>query len=128
MASVARIIPANQTARYEALLRAGQSIATCNDCENAGNELSRQLREIISFDYLHVVAFSAESDAVEWQLLEANGTRMDERVADEDSPSAWVHQHQELHVANEWSREARFSRHRRFLSEQGIASTCTLPM
>jgi hypothetical protein len=67
MATVARVIPTHPSARYEALLRAGRSIATCNDCENAGNELSRQLREIISFDYLQVVAFNAETDAVQWQ-------------------------------------------------------------
>ena len=51
MATVARVIPVDLSARYEALLRAGRSIATCNDCENAGRELSRHLREIIFFDY-----------------------------------------------------------------------------
>ena len=81
MATLARIIPTNQTARYEALLRAGSSIATCNDCENAGNELSRQLREVISFDYLQVVSFGAETDAVEWQVL------LDAVRATPDSPT-----------------------------------------
>jgi hypothetical protein len=77
MATLARVAPTNQTARYEALLRAGRSIATCNDCENAGNELSRQLREIVPFDYLQVVSFSSDTGAVEWQLLEVNGERLD---------------------------------------------------
>jgi formate hydrogenlyase transcriptional activator len=128
MATLARIIPTNQTARYEALLRAGSSIATCNDCENAGNELSRQLREIISFDYLQVVSFSAETDAVEWQVLEVNGERLDELTQDEDTPVVWVHQRQEIHLAHDWSREARFPGHKRFLDQHGIASTCSLPL
>src|ERR1700686_2370145 len=128
MATLARIIPINQTARYEALLRAGRSIATCNDCENAGNELSRQLREIVSFDYLQVVSFSGETDAIEWQLLEVNGERLDGLTQDEDTPVVWVHQRQELHVAHDWSRESRFSGHKQFLGKHGIASTCTLPL
>jgi len=128
MAMVARIIPTNQTARYEALLRAGRSIGTCNDCENAGNELSRQLREIGAFDYLQVVAFDAKTNAVEWQLMEVNGERSDALTPDEDWPIAWVHQRQQLYLSNDWSRETRFSKHKQFLAEHGIASSCTLPL
>jgi formate hydrogenlyase transcriptional activator len=128
MATLARVVPTNQTARYEALLRAGRSIATCNDCENAGNELSRQLREVVCFDYLQVVAFDSESNKVEWQLLESNGERLDDTAVDEDSPAAWVHGSQQLFVAHDWSRETRFAVHRQFLSQRGIASSCTLPL
>src|ERR1700733_11271826 len=128
MATVARVIPTNQTARYEALLRAGKSIATCNDCENAGNELSRQLREVAAFDYLHVVAFDSETNAVEWQLLEVNGQRFDEMTLEEESPMAWAHRNQQLFTANDWTRESRFPPHKQFLSERGIASSCTLPL
>jgi formate hydrogenlyase transcriptional activator len=128
MATLARVIPTNHTARYEALLRAGRSIATCNDCENAGNELSRRLREIVSFDYLQVVTFDSDTGAVEWQLLEVNGERLDGLTQDEDSPVVWVHQRQELHLAHDWSRETRFSGHKQFLREHGIVSTCALPL
>jgi formate hydrogenlyase transcriptional activator len=128
MATVARVIPTDLSARYQALLRAGRSIATCNNCENAGNELSRQLHEIVFFDYLQVVAFSAETSTVEWQLVEVNGERFDDLGQDEDSPIWWVHQRQELLFANEWSRESRFSHYKQFLAEHGIASTCTVPL
>ena len=128
MATLARIIPTNQTARYEALLRAGRSIATCDDCENAGNELCRQLRDVVSFDYLQLVAFSAETNAVEWQLLEVNGERLDGLRHGEDTPIVWAHQRQEIHLANDWSREAEFSQHKQFLVQHRIASTCTLPL
>jgi len=128
MATVARIIPTNQTARYEALLRAGRSIATCNDCENAGNELSRQLRDVAAFDYLHVVAFDSETNSVDWQLLEVNGERLDETAFEEDSPVAWAHGNQQLFVANDWNRETRFSEYKQFLGNRGISSSCTLPL
>src|SRR5882757_3780765 len=98
MATVARVIPTNPSARYEALLRAGRSIATCNDCENAEKELLRQLREIVSFDYLEVVAFNAETNAVEWQLLEVNGERLDDPIQDKDTPAAWAHRRQEVYL------------------------------
>jgi formate hydrogenlyase transcriptional activator len=128
MATVARIIPTNQTERYESLLRAGRSIATCNDCENAGNELSRQLHEIVDFDYLQVVAFSAATNSVEWQFLEVNGERLDALAVDEDTPAVWAHQRQQLHLVDDWSLETQFPRHKQTLDKYGIASTCTLPL
>src|SRR6267143_4027897 len=128
MATVARIHPVNLSSRYEALLRAGRSIATCNDCENAGRELTRQLRDIISFDYLQVVAFDAESNAVNWQLLEVNGERLDGLIQDEDTPVVWAHKHQQIYFANDWGRETQFSRYKQFLGQHGIVSTCALPL
>jgi len=128
MATVAQTIPARQTTRYEALLRAGRSIATCHDCENAGQELSRQLHEVLEFDYLQVVAFNSETNAPDWQMLEVNGLRLDEAEFSEDSPAAWVHSSQQTFVAHDWRRETRFPGHRDFLVEKGIASSCTLPL
>jgi formate hydrogenlyase transcriptional activator len=128
MATVARVIPADLSARYEALLRAGRSIATCNDCENAGSELSRHLREIIFFDYLQVVVFNAQTDAVEWQLLEVNGERLNVLPEDQDTPLVRAHKRQELYLVDDWSREMQFSSYKQFLEQHGIASTCALPL
>ena len=128
MATVARVIPADLSARYEALLRAGRSIATCNDCENAGRELSRHLREIIFFDYLQVVVFNAQTDAVEWQLLEVNGERLNVLPGDQDTPLVCAHKRQELYLVDDWSRETQFSLYKQFLGQHGIASTCALPL
>ena len=128
MATVARVIPVDLSARYEALLRAGRSIATCNDCENAGRELSRHLREIIFFDYLQVVVFNAQTDAVEWQLLEVNGERLNVPPGDQDTPLVCAHKRQELYLVDDWSRETQFSLYKQFLGQHGIASTCALPL
>jgi formate hydrogenlyase transcriptional activator len=128
MATVARVIPADLSARYEALLRAGRSIATCNDCENAGSELSRHLREIIFFDYLQVVVFNAQTEAVEWQWLEVNGERLNVPPGDQDTPLVCAHKRQELYLVDDWSREMQFSSYKQFLEQHGIASTCALPL
>ena len=128
MATVARVIPTDMSARYEALLRAGKFIATCDNCENAGNELLRQLREIVFFDYLQVVAFNAETNAVEWQLLEVNGERFDDLVLNEETPAVWAHRRHKFYLANDWSRETQFPLYKQFLGEHGIASTCTWPL
>ena len=128
MATVARVIPADLSGRYEALLRAGRSIATCNDCENAGSELSRHLREIIFFDYLQVVVFNAQTDAVEWQMLEVNGERLNVLPRDQDTPLVCAHKRQELYLVDDWSRETQFSSYKQFLGQHGIASTCALPL
>jgi formate hydrogenlyase transcriptional activator len=128
MATVARIIPADLSARYEALLRIGRSIAACNDCENAGSELSRQLREVIFFDYLQVVIFNAETNAVEWQLLDVNGEKLDVPPDGEGTPLVWAYQRQEVYLVDEWSRETQSSSYKQLLGQHGIASTCTLPL
>jgi len=128
MATVARVIPADLSGRYEALLRAGRSIATCNDCENAGSELSRHLSEIIFFDYLQVVVFNAQTDAVEWQMLEVNGERLNVLPRDQDTPLVCAHRRQELYLVDDWSRETQFSSYKQFLGQHGIASTCALPL
>jgi hypothetical protein len=80
------------------------------------------LREIVSFDYLQVVTFNAQTNAAEWQNLEVVGERFDGLTRDEDTPSTWVHQHQQLHLADDWSRETRFLGHKQFLREHGIAN------
>ena len=111
-------------------MRAAHLIATCNDCENAERELPRQLREIVAFDYLHVVAFAADGDAVNWEMMEVRGSKLDppERKRPEDSPFLYVHQRQQTFTTGDWSQETRFAEHRQFLRQHGITSTCTLPL
>jgi formate hydrogenlyase transcriptional activator len=117
--------------RYLALLRASSAIASSN-CDTAFDTLTTRLREVTPFDYLHLVAFDSETSGPEWCLLEANGRRVDVPRVDsayiEDTPIAWVHESGEPHVSNDWNLETRFEKHRRFLAELGITSSCTLPL
>ncbi len=132
MVTTASISPRIEEQRYLALLRAANAIATSNDCSTASEMLVSQLREVTSFDYLHVVAFDKETDAACWSLLEVNGKRLDtsgeSSFSLEDSPLRWVHGSGERLVTLDWSAAERFQKYGTFLSDLGIVSSCTLPL
>jgi formate hydrogenlyase transcriptional activator len=130
MASRAEINPQVEEERYLALLRAASAIAN-SDCSNAFNELTTRLRDVTSFDYLHLVAFDDGTKNPAWELFEANGNRTDvprDGAVLDDGPIASVYESGQLLVTNDWNREVRFEKHRQFLADLGITSTCTLPL
>ena len=125
------ISPRVEEARYLALLRAANAIATCRDCETAANTLLAQLREVTPFDSLHLVAFDRETNAPNWRLWEAHGKRVDARAGDisvQNDPIQWVYDSGHPLVTADWSQEARFEQYGQVLAELGISSTCTLPL
>lgn len=118
--------------RYLALLRAANAIATSSDCGAAADALVKQLNEVTSFDFLHVVAFDKDTNAPCWTLLDAMGRRIEEGPETtafvEGSPIAWAHDSGQCVVTLDWSQEMRFQTYGALLAEFGIASTCTLPL
>jgi formate hydrogenlyase transcriptional activator len=117
--------------RYEALLRAGNAIAACSDCDTAADALAKALHEVVRFDYLELVAFDSDTQSVVWHLLSSNGTRQDLPLKDvvvKDTPIEWVHESQRALVTSDWREETRFTKHGELLSQRGIASTCALPL
>jgi formate hydrogenlyase transcriptional activator len=131
MSTLAATISETYSQRYEALLRAANAIGTCSDCDTAADMLVKTLLEVVSFDYLQLVAFESDAKTVEWHLLYSNGRRHDVPEADlvlEDTPIGWVHESQQPLVTTDWRSEARFPKHGQFLTELGIASTCVLPL
>jgi formate hydrogenlyase transcriptional activator len=131
MGTLSATLSAEYTQRYEALLRATNSIGTCSDCDTAGDMVVQALREVIPFDYLQLVSFESDTRTVSWHLLYANGARQNLHPADVDvegSPIAWVHESQQPLVTADWIGETRFAKHAEFLNELGIAATCVLPL
>ena len=115
--------------RYEALLHAVNAISSCSDCEATSDALIKELRELVGFDYLRLVAFENGTNAVGWHLLYSNGQRKEVPVTElVPEGIVWVHNYQQLLVTADWSRETQFSNHGRLLDGLGIASTCTLPL
>ncbi len=117
--------------RYEALLRLANVIGTCSDCDTAADALVKAVREVISFDYLQLVAFENDTRDVAWHVLDSKGRRREIPLADvalEDAPIEWVYESQQVLVTTDWSAETRFSKHREFLNSLGVASTCALPL
>src|ERR1700678_2832202 len=117
--------------RYEVLLRATNAIGTCTDCDSATDSVLKTLLEVVPCDYLQVVAFEGETRAVAWHLLYSNGTKHNLPLADvvvADTPIEWVHGSQQALVTADWRTEPRFPKHREFLNQLSIASTCALPL
>src|SRR6267154_3492684 len=122
---------AEEYTRYEALLRAANAIGTCSDCDTAADVLVQALGEVITFDYLQLIAFANDARTVAWQLLYANGARQSPPSADvvlEGTPIEWVHESQQALVIADWNKETRFAKHGQSLNELGISSSCVLPL
>src|SRR5262249_27473696 len=125
------ISPSVEEARYLALLRAANAIATSRDCDAAADTLLAQLREVTPFDFLHLVAFDRQTKVPHWSLLEANGRRVEERpehLSARLQAIQWVYDSDRPLVIADWTRETRFEHYRDLLVDLGIASTCMLPL
>ncbi len=123
--------PETRMHRYEALLRMAKTMSVCTDCDAAEDVLTKELGQVVSFDYLHLVTFEHESQVVSWEVLHVNGRTLD--VSDRagflrDAPTDWVHESQQVLVTPDWRRETDFSNYREFLGHLGIVSTCSLPL
>src|SRR3984957_550013 len=118
------------TQRYEALLRATNAIGTCTDCDAAADALLQSLNEVVSFDYLQLLAFENDPRIVAWHLLYSNGARQSPPadVNVEGTPIDWVYESQQALVTADWNAETRFQKHGESLNELGIAATCVLPL
>jgi formate hydrogenlyase transcriptional activator len=131
MSTLSVLQPEIYTQRYKALLRMAKAMAVCSDCDAAENVLTRELGQVVHFDYLHLVAFENATQIVSWELLHVNGRTLD--VSDRqgflrDAPTDWVYESQQPFVAADWQQEQRFPKHREFLKQLDIVSTCSLPL
>jgi len=131
MSTLSAIQPQTHMDRYEALLRMAKAMAVCGDCNAAEDVLTKELHQVASFDYLHLVAFENASRVVSWEVLHVNGRTLDVSDRDgflRDAPTDWVHESQQPFVTADWQREQRFPVHREFLNQLGIVSTCSIPL
>jgi formate hydrogenlyase transcriptional activator len=132
MSTQRAVYPKVEEERYLALLRAANAIATCDECSAAADTLTTQLREVTPFDYLHLVAFDKETNLPGWCLLEVNGRRVETPAVDPESlaetPISWVHESGMPLLVADWTEETRFPKHQRFLCENGIHTSYTLPL
>jgi len=69
MSTLEAPISETYTQRYQALLRAANTIGTCSDCDAASDVLLKTLLEVVPFDHLQLVAFESDTQTVGWHLL-----------------------------------------------------------
>lgn len=125
------LTPETHTERYQALLRMAKAMAICCDCDSAADTLTKELHQVVPFDYLHLVAFDSPTQNVSWELLHVNGTTLD--VSDREgflreAPTSWVHESQQVLVTADWRQDINFPSYKEFLNQLGIVSTCSLPL
>jgi formate hydrogenlyase transcriptional activator len=131
MSTLSPTISDEYTQRYEALLRATNAIGICSDCDTAADVLLQALRDVITFDYLQLVAFENDASTIAWHVLYSDGARQILSLADvalDGTPTELVHESQQALVIADWNYETRFAKHAESLNRQGIASTCALPL
>lgn len=108
-----------------------KAMAVCSGCDSAEEALTKNLHEVASFDYLHLVVFENATRVVSWELLHVDGRTLDVSDRDgflRDAPTDWVLESQQLLVTADWRQELRFPKYREFLNRLGIVSTCSLPL
>lgn len=124
--------PRVEEARYLALLRTVNAIANCSDCEAASDILTQQLRDVTTFDFLHLVAFDAETNKPDWCVRDERGNVVHGPECNcypvQDSPISFVHDSQQPLVVHDWNEERRFGRYGARLVNIGITSTCAVPL
>jgi formate hydrogenlyase transcriptional activator len=131
MSTLSATISEEYTQRYEALLRATNSIGTCTDCDAAADVLVQALHEVVPFDYLQLIAFESDTRTVAWHLLYSNGARQSVPLVDvivDGTPIERVHESQQVLVIADWDEETRFAKHGEALRDLGIAASCVLPL
>ena len=131
MGSVPAVRSEIHTDRLAGVLRLGKAVALCPDCDAAQQSLLNELREVVPFDYLHLLAFDKTSESVAWQMLDLPGENRPNSHADnipQNTPGAWAQEIRESLVIPDWRDEVRFPEVREFLRNMGISATCTLAL
>lgn len=117
--------------RFAAVLRLGKAVALCCNCDDAKETLLKDLRDIASFDYLHLLAFHKSSETVAWQMLNVAGeTRRysNSESIQQDAPTLWAQEIRQSLVISDWRNEVRFPEFKIFLRDERILATCTFPL
>lgn len=131
MSTLHAVRPEIYTDRFAAVLRLGKAVALCCNCADAKEALLKELHEIASFDYLHLLAFHKASETVAWQMLNVAGeTRRysDGESIQQDAPTNWAQEIRQSLVISDWRNEVRFPEFNIFLRDERILATCTFPL
>ncbi len=124
----AAVAPAVQ-ARYEALFRVSRTICAHRDPEELFQSLAAELRGVVDFDALYCIHYDPEGLECSFCMLETPGGRVCPPDMDPDeTPTAWVYEHQQPLVIPYLERETRFPKVTALLLEEGIRSLCALPL
>src|SRR5215468_8103324 len=130
MGSLSAAGPKIDSDRVDALLQLGKKVALCYNCEDAKSTLLKELREIASFDYLHLLAFEKAGKNADWQMLhfESGLVEVNSQNGADSSAVAWAQQVSQPTVIHNWETESKFAEFREFFLDLRIATSCSFPL
>src|SRR4051794_24851574 len=117
--------------RYEALLRASSAIAASRDSRTVVERFANELKKFVAFDYVLISVIDEHTREVSWRVFQAFGSDENLDVPHftlDESPSGWAYETQQCMVIADWNIEERYPRLRKYLLEQGMQSSCVLPL
>ncbi len=124
--------PEIAAARYAALLRAANAVATCNDCDRAGERLAKELHQVVDFQCFELTLFDTAFDVDVWQFRELKGTiesiSYPQASALSQTTALLAYEQVQPVVVSEWSNESRFPLEQPRMKDAGIASSYALPL
>jgi formate hydrogenlyase transcriptional activator len=116
-------------ARYEALVRVSQALGACHDRDTLFRSLARELRHVVTFDFLGLATYDEQTHTVEPRVLESTGEPVPPpELLPEESLAYWIVRHQEPIVIPVVEEESRFPKAITYMRLQGMRSTCALPL
>src|SRR5580704_9421724 len=122
-------IAASIQARYEALFRVSKTIGAHRDPEELFRVLAAELRGVVEFDAMYCIHYDPAGEQSEFCLIETPGGRLPPvDFQPDETPTAWVYEHQRPLVIPCLDNETRFPRVTALLKSDGIRSLCALPL
>src|SRR5215467_11492260 len=131
MPSSAPIRPDATRARYEKLLEVAESIAAHRQLSTLLADLSRRLKELVSFDFITITQVDPKDKMVRLHVLQAErplaGTPP-EGIPFDESPTGVVLRSRHPYYVPRTSEEQASPVIRELLLSNGIRSYCTVPL
>jgi formate hydrogenlyase transcriptional activator len=122
-------VAASIQARYEALFRVSRTISAYRDPEELFRVLASELRDVVEFDAIYCIHYDPVGGNSEFCLVETPSGRLSQPdLKPEETPTAWVYEHQRPLVIPCLESETRFPRVAALLRSEGIRSLCALPL
>src|SRR5271155_4484712 len=128
-AVVAAPVAASIQDRYEALFRVSRTIGAHRDPQELFQSLAAELRGVVEFDAMYCIHYDPLGDGTQFCLVETPSGRLPRPdFAPEETPTAWVYEHQRPLVIPCLESDTRFPRVAALLRSEGIRSLCALPL
>ena len=118
-------------ARQEALFRVSQAICVYRNPKELFRVLAKELRQVVSFDFVAIYLYDPATNKIENPLLEVMQGPAFQIPPDfraEETVTWWVYNHQEPVLISSPQTESRFPRMMNLYGDFGFQSACILPL